>query len=177
MWLGPSNNGKEEPGECLRGSLRVRARGVRTIPRKPDRTLFSRRPQTEVGTTFRDALCSAHLCPSPATHLLAHLMICNTCKLPEAATLRGKQKGLSVEGGKPGFGWGPPVPRGPAQLSTTWRGRCHTQLPVLSQTLKAPVAPWDLQEPCRSQCICQGLSRIRNTLVKSDFTEIVNGDY
>ena len=38
--------------------------------------------------------------------LLAHLMIFNICKLPEAATPRGKQKGLSVEGGKTGSGWG-----------------------------------------------------------------------
>lgn len=50
--LAPSNNGKEEPGDSLRGSLRVRAGGVRTIPRKPDHTLSSCRPQTEVGTTF-----------------------------------------------------------------------------------------------------------------------------
>lgn len=76
---------------------------------------------------------AAPLCPSSATHLVnTHLMIFNICELPEGyPTPRGKQKDLSVEGGKPGSGWGPPVPRGPTQLSTTWRGRCHTQFPFL----------------------------------------------
>ena len=69
--LAPSNNGKEEQGDCLHGSLRVRTHGVRVIPRKPDHTLSSHRPQTEVGTTFQDVLCSAHLCPSLATHLVS----------------------------------------------------------------------------------------------------------
>lgn len=150
-----------------------RYQGNQTIPCLPAGPKLKLAQHSEM---FYAAPTSA---PALQHTLLAHLMIFNICELPEAATPRGKQKDLSVEGGKPGSGWGPPVPRGPTQLSTTWRGRCHTQFPIPSQTLKAPVAPWDLQEPCscRSQCIRQGLSRIRNTLVKSDFMEIVNGDY
>ena len=78
----------------------MRTRGVRVIPRKPDHTLSSRRPQTEVGTTFQDVLCSAHLCPSLATHLvspsndLQHLQAprgCNTQRETEGSVSRGRE--------------------------------------------------------------------------------------
>lgn len=104
-------NGKEEPGDCLRGSwlraggLRTEMAGNQTIPCLPKRGLKLKLAQHS--EMFYAAPTSA---PSSATHLVSPSNDLQHLRALRLQHPEGKQKDLSVEGGKPGSGWGPPVP-------------------------------------------------------------------